>query len=873
MSSLFERRTESLIGRVVTWCMHHRLGVVCAFLIGAACAGWYTVQNVAINTNTADMLSAELPWRIADDAFKHDFPYFTDTIVVVIDATTPDLADEAARNLSATLQQDTAHFTDVFNPAALPFLRQHQFLYLETDELERLIDELSGGQVLLGRLAADPGLLGLLDLLTTIAESEHGDAPARLADVLGSIDATIERFLDGGTTPMSWATLLGGDAVELPRRSVFTVQPRLDYGSLLPAAQAIGVLRSRVAELGYDGRSDIRVRLTGGAALGYDELLSVVRGAERAALLALGLVAICLVAGLRSFALVFATLLTLVCGLALTACFATVTVGTLNMISVAFAVLYVGLGVDFAIHLCLRYRELVGERSKEAALHTAVRHVGVSLALCALTTAIGFLAFLPTSYRGVAELGLISGAGILIGFVVSLTLLPALLRILPAPRVPRRPASMRRRAAGSRRRRWVLVTATFAGLAAMAALPYAEFDHNPLHLNDPDAESVTTLRDLDRNESIYTIAAITQDREDARALATRLERLPTVDIVVSAADLIPQAQDEKLALIDDLRFTLGDVLAPAAPTPATPLATRKALAKLERALLDAPQTAVLVSSYRHLAATLTRLRTALDALPLAAAMTRIADLEYQLMHHFPDQLERLEAGLDAGPITEEALPAELLRRWVSAEGHYRLEIQPAERLSGNAALASFVEDVRGVAGPDVTGTPVTNIEAGRAVTTAFYEAFGAAGILIIVLLYAILRRVREVATVLAPLLLAGLLTTAFSVVFGIQFNFANIIALPLLMGIGVDSALHILHRYKTTAQDDLPLLATSSARAVLFSALTSAASFGNLAVSEHAGTASMGIMLTVGLTTTLLCTLVVLPALLQRYVEPSGSLT
>ena len=243
------------------------------------------------------------------------------------------------------------------------------------------------------------------------------------------------------------------------------------------------------------------------------------------------------------------------------------------------------------------------------------------------------------------------------------------------------------------------------------------------------------------------------------------------------------------------------------------------------------------------------------------------------MRHFPDQLARLQAGLDAVPVTEAALPAELLRRWVSADGRYRLEIQPAERLTGNAALARFVEEVRSVAGPDVTGTPVINIEAGRAVTTAFYEAFGAAGILITVLLYGVLRRVREVATVLAPLLLAGLLTTAFTVVFGIQFNFANIIALPLLMGIGVDSALHILHRYKTTGQDDVPLLATSSARAVLFSALTSAASFGNLAVSAHAGTASMGIMLTVGLTMTLLCTLVVLPALLQRYVEPSGSLT
>ena len=181
--------------------------------------------------------------------------------------------------------------------------------------------------------------------------------------------------------------------------------------------------------------------------------------------------------------------------------------------------------------------------------------------------------------------------------------------------------------------------------------------------------------------------------------------------------------------------------------------------------------------------------------------------------------------------------------------------------------------VRSVTGPSATGTPVINIEASRAVTTAFYEAFGAAGVLIAALLYVILRRIGEVVIVLTPLLLAGLLTTAITVVADVPFNFANIIALPLLLGIGVDSALHIMHRYKTTGEDDVSLLASSSARAVLFSALTTAASFGNLATSPHAGTASMGVMLTIGLTMTLLCTLIVLPALLRRYVQPTGSLT
>ncbi|MEX2482901.1 MAG: MMPL family transporter, partial [Gammaproteobacteria bacterium] len=697
---------------------------------------------------------------------------------------------------------------------------------------------------------------------------------APLADLLSEIDATLTRFLAGERTPMSWANMLGGNAIDLPQQVVFTVQPHLDYGNLLPATDAIGALRARVAEFGYDDHPDVSVRLTGGAALGYDELRSVVRGAERAAMLALVLVAACLIIGLRSLSLVIATLLALVVGLVLTASFATLAVGTLNMISVAFAVLYVGLGVDFAIHLCLRYRELAGARLQEAAMLAAARHVGVSLALCALTTAIAFFAFIPTSYRGVAELGLISGVGIIIGLVVSLTLLPAVLRALPAPRPPRRSASARLlQTTGRMRNKHILIVAAICAIAALFALPYARFDHNPLHLNDPFAESITTLQDLDDDDSMDFIAAIAPDQGAAATLSARLTALPTVAEVITIDDLVPEAQDEKLALIDDMRFTLGDVLEPAAPTPLSPGVAGPALVELALAIDDIPPDHALAATFTSLGATVQRLRAMLDGLPTAAALEQQVALERMLMHHFPDQLERLRRGLEAERITQDALPEPLLRRWVTEGGRYRLEIRPRDDTGSSQALARFVDEVRGVLGASVTGTPVINIEAGRAVTVAFYEAFAAAGVLITALLFCVLRRLREVAVVLTPLLLAGLLTTAINIALGIPFNFANIIALPLLLGIGVDSALHILHRYKTTGQDDAPLLATSSARAVLFSALTSAASFGNLAVSDHAGTASMGIMLTVGLSMTLLCTLVVLPALLRHFVEVSGSLT
>ncbi|MEQ8231539.1 MAG: MMPL family transporter [Gammaproteobacteria bacterium] len=875
MSSRLEAHTAAAIEHLVAWCVRRRWRVAAAFGVLAVIAARLVASNIAVNTDTTDMLSAELPWRVAYNEYVQAFPWYTDNLVVVVDAPTPDLADEAAGRLARAFADDTDHFGEVFNPQAEPFLRRQQLLYLDTEELEGLVDDLAAAQVLLGRLAADPGLNGLLSLIADVSGAEEVPAPARLARVLSTIATRIDAFLDGDDTPMSWQALLGGNTIEAPTRVVFTVQPRIDFNSLLPAEEAIAAARAHARALGYGPDSSVEVRLTGAAALGYDELYSVMHGAERAGLAAFTMVAACLVIGLGSLSLVVATLVTLVVGLLLTACFAALAIGTLNMISIAFAVLYVGLGVDFAIHVCLRYRELSRGRAKRDAILATARHIGVSLALCALTTSIGFLAFLPTSYRGVAELGLIAGVGILIGLVVSLTLLPSLLEILPAvrARTHARTARLLEHTTAPRHTRQVIALALLAGAAAAITLPHAHFDHNPLHLNDPRAESVRTFEDLARDRGVYTIEVLEPDAASARQRAAALAALPAVDTVTSAADLVPAAQDDKLALVGDLAFTMGGSLAPGDASRIEPTEVRARLASLVRELRSAAPGAPLAGAFETLAQSLARLRDGLAGLPAEAATERLAALEAVLMRHFPQQLERLDAALAATPFTFEDLPRALRERWVSADGRHRLEVAPAANLDDNDALEHFVGAVQEVVGPQATGTPIINIEASRAVTQAFYQAFATAGVCIALLLWIILRRVVEVLVVLAPLLLAGLLTTAWSVLLDVPFNFANIIALPLLMGIGVDSALHIMHRYKTTGRDDVSLMSSSSARAVLFSALTTTASFGNLALSPHAGTASMGVMLSVGLAMTIVCTLVVLPALLRRYVQPTGSLT
>ena len=871
MRNRFELLAPDLIEKIVGAAQRHWLATLIFALALAGTGASYTVSHVRINTDTQDMLSDRLPWQVAYRNFKTAFPFFNDTIVVVVDGTTPDLARQASDALARRLAKNEFTAGAVFHPAGIEFFRRNQFLYLDTDALQTLTDEISAAQPFLARLAPDPGLRGFMTLLLEAAEVREQGPELRLDPVFRATADAINAYLDGDPTPMSWQTLMLGGSVPDTSRIVFTIQPRLDFSSILPGEAAITSIRSTVESMGFTEGSGVRVRLTGAAALSYDEMKSVVRGAKRAGVLAFAMVAICLIVALRSLSLVAATLLTLIIGLIFTASFAVAAVGTLNMISVAFAVLYVGLGVDFAIHICLRYREMSVSTDKVRAISHASRHIGTSIILCTITTAIAFFAFIPTDYRGVAELGLISGVGMFIGLGCSFTILPALLQALPAPRAD---AQRKAQLIAERPQRGpsiILAGTVLLALAAALTVPFAQFDHNPVHLNDPAAESVTTLTDLmdEGDAELYAIDVVAASADAALEMAARLEQSPDVLSVWTAFDLVPSEQEQKLALINDLAFVVGPDLELTAPRPPVAGDISALARKLSRRCdtIASTASASLARAAAALALALKRLEATVESAGVEQAPVLLVALEDKLMRHFAPQLTLISAGLAASPIDIASLPEDLRRRWISDDGRFRIEILPALNLDDNDRLAAFVNAVRAITGPAATGTPVINIEASRAVTGAFYQAFASAFMLIALVLFVILRRIAEVLVVMAPLLLAGLLTTAATVWAGMSFNFANIIALPLLMGIGVDSALHILHRYKTPGPGDGSLLKTSTARAVLFSALTTTASFGNLAISTHAGTASMGVMLTIGLTLTILCTLIVLPALLKRFVK------
>ncbi|MEC7647209.1 MAG: MMPL family transporter [Pseudomonadota bacterium] len=828
----------------------------------------YTAENLSINTNTTDMLSEELPFRQRYIEYGDAFPQLSDLMTIVVEAATADRADVAALKLADRLRRETDTVEKLYDFAGESFFRKNGLLYKDIEELEELADRLSQAQGLLGSLTSDPSIRGLSEILRLVVEDMRaGNAPiGDLSVVFDRIAEVVEAHAEGRMRELSWRSLISGkDPKPSDLRRFLQVRVKADWSSLTPAAPAMRAIRKIAEEEGLTPENGVRVRLTGGLALSTEELSSVFEGAKSASLLSLTLVSICLLFGLRSLTLVVATVVMLICGLIWTAGFATAVVGHLNLLSVAFAVLFIGLGVDFGIHLALRFaEEFRNDIQKSKALRIAARAVGGAMALCAISAAIGFYAFLPTAYLGLAELGVISGTSMFIALFMSLTLLPAILRVAPVRRQPENSVSAAVETAGPIHQYGRPISLGMIAVAAVSVVfvPNIRFDFDPLNLHDPSTESVQTTLDLirDSETSPKKISILRKNVEAAESLAARLIELDEVSRAISVKSFLAKSQDDKISIIRDLEFVMLPVFdSEAAENAINDSAETDALKALGEELAQLTATENISPA---IVASSARLRGAIQTfLSQSGEGSEISNLRAGLLGLFPVQIEQLKTALQAEPFVLTDVPLDLRERYLASNGVARVEVTPAFSVETNADLLRFIQAVQAIA-PDATGSPVVILEASRAVVDAILQAVITAGVLIVLLLAAVLRNVRDTLLVFYPLVLAALFTITVAVIFDLAFNFANVIVLPLLMGLGVASGIHMVIRARG-GSGSVSLLQTSTPRAVTFSALTTILSFGSLAVSGHRGTASMGILLMIAIGFTLLGSLVALPAMMS----------
>jgi hopanoid biosynthesis associated RND transporter like protein HpnN len=849
---------ETLIVKVVRGCCRRPILVLAIAAAATLAAVLFTYEKFAINTDTSQFISSKLPWRQREIELDAAFPQHVDTILVVVDGRTPELAADAANRLAEALQGRN-HIQDIYNATTNRFFEKNGLLYLSMDELQSTTDELVRAQPFLGTLAADPTLRGLAQALAFIPAGVKDGAIALkdFSTPLANISDAINDLLHGRSATLSWAQLMTGEApAARDLRHLIEVKPVLDYDDLEPGSASATTIRNTAAELGLTPKDGVTVRLTGPVAIADDEFATVADGALRNLVLTLAAVLLLLWLGLRSKRIIFAVVVCLLVGLALTTAIGLALVGALNLITIAFAVLFVGIGVDFGIQVAVRYRrERHLNGNLQGALGSAASALAKPLALAAAATAVGFFAFLPSDYVAISELGLIAGAGMIIAFVTSLTLLPALLMLLRPPAEHRAIGYRGLEPVDRFTARYRIPLLVLVAAVVVAGLPLfknLKFDFNPMNLRSNKVESVTTFLDLAKDPvtTPNVINVLVGSLGEANNLAERLNKLPEVSETATLQSFVPNDQKQKLAVIADTAALLDPTLAAPEIKP-TPSAdeTRQALRKAASAFQTIDHAENATGS--------TQIADALSSLA-EATPAQLAAAETALLGGLKLHLQQIRASLHPASISLDTLPQELTRDWISQNGRARVEVRPAGDQNSNETMERFAAAVLKVA-PQATGMPILIQESAKMIVHAFIYASALALLCITALLFVTLRSTRDVLVTLVPLLIAGIVTLELTVLLGLPLNFANIIALPLLLGVGVAFKIYYVLAWRA---GETNLLSSALTRAVFFSALTTATAFVSLWLSGHPGTSSMGKLLSLSLLTTFVAAVLIQPILM-----------
>ncbi len=868
MHRSIENMVEGLVRRVVARPVIWLVVVTgIAMLLGVVAS-----RDLAINTDSSDMIDPHEPFRIVGERVKRLFPLVKDQVLIVLRGDNPDRLDALAGQLVSSLASRKDIIEDVYAPTVDPFFMREALLLMKRDRLDELITRLGQGAPLLQELVNKPDLATFFDNLARAGKAEeHGVKLGIVASLYDEVAGVIADTADGRATALSWQRLFAfAEDQKQPAQRIIAIKPRLDFTSLAPAKAAIAAVREAVADLPTQMTTGVAIGITGDPVLRTEELQSVASGIEISVALSLVLVALLLGLGIRSASGVVASLVALLLALMATAGFAALAVGTLNLISIAFTVLMIGLGIDFAIHLLLHLEErLDTPEHLRRVWPMAARHVARGLLLAAITTSAAFFAFSPTRFVGMAQLGVISGAGVLIALLVTLIVVPALTTIWQPRFRPRR--RIRHRVtlilALEKASPFTVAITLFAVVVAAFQLPKVRFDADPMNLRDPDSPAVEAFRWLvsENRHSPYRLDYVGDDIAAVRAFAARVTSLAEVKEVISIDSFLPADQDARL---DDIDFLAGDLWFLDSVDPrlwranghATPAAdVTRALEALRRDLEGREgEDPDIRTASRRLARAIARFEAAAQG---SAHDALVARLDQAVFAYYPDMLRRLKAMLAPEPLTLAHLPERIKRRYLAPTGEALAQVLPAVDASKPDARARFVRAVLAVE-PHVSGSAYAMLRGGEVVTEAMTQATVVAFLLAMLMVAIVLRRLWAVAMVMLPLAFASVLLLAVGVWLDLPFNFANVIVLPLMIGMGVDAAIHLVARARDLDHAE-SVFNTNTPRAILFSALTTMASFGTLILSHHRGTASMGELLLIALTLTLLATLVVLPAMLE----------
>jgi uncharacterized protein len=879
--------------RIERFAFNQSYAVIAVSLVLAALSIWVTAEKLTFKTGRGDLVSKDLPYVQRHKLFRQEFDDF-DGMIVVVEGKDPEQKKNFVEALAGKIKSHPDDFTDVFYKIDTSYFKDKALLFLDQDELADLFKKIKEHQQFLEDVNASPGLDQLLRSIN--AEISSGMVDTLLSDFIGSGDEEKDETADLGLLisllKQMAAHLKGGATYQSPWASFFTgkeetlkeqgylisgkndlmfvlVTPHENKASFTGTRDSIEFARKLVDETRRQF-PEVTVGITGEDVIASDEMALTQVDVKKATLIALAGVSLLFILAFRGVVKPLMAVFCLIVALCWSMGFTTLTVGHLNILSVVFTTILIGLGIDFGIHILERYKEerQAGE-DISTALQKTVEGTGRGNFAGAITTALAFGAMTLTDFIGVAELGWIAAWGILFCMLAMLLLLPALLAVEEKYRKTdyshRTPAVEKKKWLASFYNHYYLIIFVCLFLVGLSALSlrHLAFDYNLLNLQAKNTEAVAYEMKImhNANRSTWSAAMLADTLEDARKKLDAVKALSTVSEAESILSMVPANQQEKMKFLKKNSSVLSHLQVEETDSPIFLKSIARSLKRIRFKLRGKKENAA-TDSVSEAGVWVQRVTDELEKTDPKLAQQRLSDFSKQLFDDYRGKISDLRKNANPQPVVIDELPIEMRKRFISNKGRFLISIFPSVDFWDIDQRNLFLAQLREV-DPDVVGNAVHMFESSRLMKEGYVNGGIYAMAAIVVFVFMTFKNVKTTVFVFLPVVVGSLWTLGIMDLVGVRFNLANLVILPLILGIGVVNGIHIIHRYREEPDKTVPVLSKSTGQAVVLSSLTTMIGFGSMMVADHQGIFSLGLVLTIGVGSCLVASVTIVPAFLK----------
>ena len=824
------------MNKFINTILHYPKLVVLLFLSLACFSFFFTLHNLNIDTSTDSLINKNLDFKINQKRLKDEFKFLSNNILIRVSHSNQLVLNESTKKLIENLKI-RKDLSFVYSPNVDPLFKENFFNFLNHKEKKKIVQKLYEYQPFLSEINSNPRMEGFNNLLSISLQAEDKEPLDNFYLILNSFLESLKN-----NNKVDWSNIFERDS-----NSNFII---VGYKEEL-----LKEFSDFYAFLNNEKQtSSINIEFTGGLIIDYEEIGSVSTGNIIAGILSILIVSILLWIAFKDLKIILILVSSILIGLSITMGIVSLTIGKLNLISVAFAVLFIGLTVDYGIQIVLRILER--KEVEKVNIFPGLNSISNTLLIASIPTMVGFLSFIPTNYIGLSELGIISFIGLIIGLFSNLLLLPSLLIIFL--KKTRLKNNINQKSLLEKiifflinKKASVYSFLFFIFFFNFVFIERISFDYDAMNLKDQKLASVKLAKELiKKNPSSDYVISVIQDKDEMKNSKKLdvLQEKESVDSYFSFFDINSEFKNDDL---DYLKFLIDSQKSP------------KFYASKDQIEIFKKNLTTLSKVGSEKVSNLSN-----NILQQLESMTlddeKIKKIQFNFFSGFDSLIQKIQ---NFGLVNEnlhQNIPHFYLKRYVSSNQNYRIEIFPSKDVSIKKNLDEFVNDVESIF-PNATGMPIVQQKAGLIVIQSFNIALTISIIFLIIFIYVIFKRFLYVLISLISLLIAFMFSVFIMILFNINLNFANMIALPLLYSLGISFTIYFIKRFIQYEGKIDSVISSNTPKAIMFSAATTMGSFSTLAISSHSGTSSMGILLFICLLMTVLSAVFILPVLLSSF--------